>query len=172
MKTIPAEFVDEIWDQLQSTGEAEMSMLAQRMHEEQPFILVYLMAGEGMEAEGDEATAADEPTVPLPGRLVELGVVAWRVMAVANPALRTVTGEELVAAEAANMGALVTLDEGPESRFDEGAANLFGRYNQLPLLGALLSALMAGNEDTPELAGDDAGLNLLRLKSVIDCLDQ
>jgi hypothetical protein len=31
---------------------------------------------------------------------------------------------------------------------------------------------MEGNEDEPDLAGDNVGLALLHLKTVIDCLDQ
>jgi hypothetical protein len=43
---------------------------------------------------------------------------------------------------------------------------------QMPLLGAVLEALMEGNEEEPELLHEDIGLALLHLKTVIDCLDQ
>jgi hypothetical protein len=45
-------------------------------------------------------------------------------------------------------------------------------YNQMPLLGMILSALMADYADEPELAPDNLGLALLHLKTIIDCLDQ
>ena len=45
-------------------------------------------------------------------------------------------------------------------------------YHQRELLGFALEVMMAGNEAEPELAPDRIGLELLCLKTVIDCLDQ
>jgi hypothetical protein len=50
--------------------------------------------------------------------------------------------------------------------------NLMATYNQIDVLNAVIEALMAGNEDEPELAGEHIGLALLHLKTVVDSLDQ
>jgi hypothetical protein len=42
----------------------------------------------------------------------------------------------------------------------------------MPLLKSVIEALLIGNEEEPELAGDDVGTALLHLKTVLDCLDQ
>jgi hypothetical protein len=172
MKTIPVEFVDAIWEQVQSADTAEAMALAQQMQNEQPYVVAYLLASEDEGDGGKEGDERDGASDPQPGRLIELGAIAWRIMSTANRALPQVSPEHLMAAEEANFESLMTLDEGPESLFEEGTARLFRGYNQMPLLGALLEALMAGNEETPELADDSVGLDLLRLKSVIDCLDR
>jgi hypothetical protein len=36
----------------------------------------------------------------------------------------------------------------------------------------MIELLMAGQEETPELAGDEVGVGFLHLKTVIDVLDQ
>jgi hypothetical protein len=163
MKTISLELVEEVWDRVNQVDERAARKLADRMQKEQPFIMMYLLAAaEGEEPEG----RADR------GRLIELGLTAWQVMATAQPRLGLVSGEELLAAEQANVRFLEKLDDGPEAHYQDAAASLFRNYNQMPLLGAMLEALMSGNEDTPELADDLIGLDLLHLKTVIDCLDQ
>lgn len=163
MKTISLELIDEVWDRMNQIDERAARKLAERMQREQPFIMMYLLeAGEDEEPDGE----AD------PGRLLEFGLIAWQVMVAAHPRLRQVSGDELLAAEQANVRFLEQLDEGPEARYHDAASTLFRDYNQMPLLGAVLEALMSGNEDTPELAGDSVGLDLLHLKTVIDCLDQ
>ncbi len=82
------------------------------------------------------------------------------------------TGEELEAAEDANLKFLEEMDAGSEMDFVAGMQKMVASYNQMPLLGAVLEALMQGHEEHPELAPENLGMVLLDLKTVIDCLDQ
>lgn len=106
------------------------------------------------------------------GRLLELGAFIHEIMSSANPKLRRIMGEQLEAAEDANLKFLEELDEGSEMGFVESMQKLMATYNQMPLLGTVLEALMEGHEEHPELAPENLGMALLHLKTVIDCLDQ
>jgi hypothetical protein len=101
-----------------------------------------------------------------------LGAAVWQVMTEAGPPLRQVTDVELEAAEEANIRALEELEQDSEFAQRDAMSRLVADYNQMPLLGAVVEALMAGHEEAPELAPDHVGLALIHLKTVIDCLDQ
>jgi hypothetical protein len=67
---------------------------------------------------------------------------------------------------------LEEMEAGSEMDHMAGLQNLLATYNQVPLFTVVIEALMGGNEDEHELAGENIGLALLHLKSVLDCLDQ
>jgi hypothetical protein len=161
VKTIPQEIIDETWDRIADMSEEEAQALAQQMQERQPFMMVYLLAAD------ENWMAEDEP-----GRLLELGAIIWQIMSAAGKKLREVSGDELEACEEANVKFLEKLDEEPEMNFTDSVMKMMADYNQMPLLGAVVEALMEGYEETPELAPENIGMALLYLKTVIDCLDQ
>jgi hypothetical protein len=161
MRTLSIEEVDAVWNQFSQASEKECRRLAHRMKETQPVLMVYLLAAdENLFEEKDR------------GRLMELGSLVWTTMDHYQPSLRPVTEEEIDQAEAANIQHLKTLDEGSEMSSQEGMQKLISSYNQMPLLGAALEALVEDDPEEPDLLGEDVGLALLHLKSVIDCLDQ
>lgn len=161
MTTIPQTAIDEVWQRLNESSPEQARALAARMQREQPFLLVYLLAA-------DENLLGDEDR----GALLMLGATIWEIMSHHQPRLRQVTDGEIEAAEAANLRALEEMDEGSEVECQQAIQRLMSGYNQMPLLGAVLEALMAGHEETPELAPGHVGPALLHLKTVIDCLDQ
>jgi hypothetical protein len=161
MRTLSIEEVNRVWDQVSQASEKECRRMAQRMQKKQPFLMIYLLAmDENLAEEADR------------GRLMEVGSLIWATMDHYSPNLRLVTEEEIDRAETANVQHLKTLDEGSEIGCQEGMQKLVASYNQMPLLGTVLEALMEGNEEEPELLHEDVGLALLHLKTVIDCLDQ
>jgi hypothetical protein len=163
MKTIPAERVDQLWDRVNSATEAQTLELAKLMQERQPALMVYLLASEEtMEGAGEEDA----------GWLLSLGGIVFSIMSGQSPDLPTATPEEIEAAEEANLAMLEQLNEGSEADWMTSIQKLMFNYNQAPLLGAVVEALMEGHEDAPELAPDTVGLGLLALKTVIDCLDR
>ena len=161
MRTLSIEEVNQVWDQVSQASEKECRLLAQRMQKTQPVLMIYLLATDENLVEKEER-----------GRLMEAGSLVWATMAHYHPNLRPVTEEEIDRAEEANFHHMKTLDEGSEIGCQDGIQKLVASYNQMPLLGAVLEALMDGNEDEPELLHEDVGLALLHLKTVIDCLDQ
>jgi len=161
MKTIVTEQVNALWERISQASSEESARIAQRLQRKQPFIMVYLLASDEGLMEGQDR-----------GRLMELGAFIHEIMYSANPKLRRVTGKKLEAAEDANLKFLEELDEGSEMGFIASMQKLMATYNQMPLLGAVLEALMEGHEEHPELAPENLGMALLHLKTVIDCLDQ
>ena len=162
MKTIPIEVIERHWAALGEMDEAQVTAMAERMQTEQPYIMVYLLAAADME-EDPEADSS---------QLMEIGGGIWYVISQVKPGLRMVTDKELEAAESANFEFLQKLDDGPEAQLQTAGQSMFQSYNQMPLLGLAIEALMEGNEDCPELAQESIGLDLIHLKTVIDCLDQ
>ena len=135
--------------------------MAERMQQEQPFIMVYLLAA-------DESMLDENKR----GSLLMLGATIWQIMSGGGPPLRQVGDAELEAAEEANIRALEDLESGSEMTYTEAMQRLISNYNQMPLLGAVVEALMDGHTDEPDLAPEHLGLALIHLKTVIDCLDQ
>ncbi|MCP5518939.1 MAG: hypothetical protein H7A45_16980 [Verrucomicrobiales bacterium] len=161
MQTISPEKVAAIWQELSQMTQTQAADLAARMQEEQPAILVYLLAAE----QADEATQDA-------GWLMEIGALIWWAMTREAGPLPMVTPEQLDAAEDANIRFLEQLDEGSEINYHTALQSLAADYNQMPLFGHTIGQLMADATEEPELVDEGVGLALLRLKTVIDTLDQ
>jgi hypothetical protein len=161
LKTIPLETVDRIWTRINEGTPEETQRLVERMGAKQPFILAYLMA-------------IDERLTPKnnPGSLLMLGFIVWHIMSSSAPNLRQVTPEEIETAEELNVLQLEQMEEDSEINFQKAALKLFATYNQMPLLGAVLEALMEEVEESSNWIEDETGMAFLYIKSVIDCLDQ
>jgi hypothetical protein len=161
MKTIPSHVIDEVWERVNDTPEDEVKELVDRFGREQPALLAYLMASDEDTLEQDER-----------GNLMYLGLIIWLVLSESQPNLPQVSIEALEAAEDANITYLSKLEAGSEMGIVDAVQEMISTYNQMPLLGAMVEALMEGNEEEPEMAGENVGMSLLHLKTVIDCLDK
>lgn len=161
MKTIPIEIIDRCWEEITALDPSQMAAAMEQMSGEQPAILAFLMAGEDQDC--DEASH---------GTLIIVGYTIWRIISSQNENLRPVAIEELEQAEEANLAFLEKFDEGPEYQQQDFVQALLASYNQAPLLQATVEALMSGDEEHSEESDENAGILLLYLKSVIDCLDQ
>jgi hypothetical protein len=161
MKTISGKIIDRTWKRINETTGEDAQIRLDAMARQQPFIVAYLMAVEETLLKGEER-----------GHLLLIGLILWEVLSSEKPDLRQINMEDLEAAEQTNIKFLEDLEAGSEMDHMAGLENLMATYNQVPLLRAVIEALMAGNEEEPELAGEDIGLALLHLKTVLDCLDQ
>jgi hypothetical protein len=162
MKTISGKVIDRTWKRLNEATSEDTERVIDQMAKAQPLVLAYLMAV--------EETLRNEEKER--GELLLLGVMLWQVLSAENPGMRQVTMEELEQAEAANLKFLEELEAGSEMDYMNALTNLITTYNQSPSLTAVIEALMQGNEEEPELARETVGLELLHLKTVLDCLDQ
>ncbi len=161
MKTIPSETIDEIWGRISESTPDEVKTLFEGMQREQPALAAYLTFGDEDIMESEEK-----------GSLLFLGLIIWEILSNRRATLNEVTSAELEAAEDANFEFLEGLAEDSEISYTKAVTKMVVGYNQMPLLGAVVEALMEDYQETPELAGDNVGLALLHLKTVIDCLDQ
>jgi len=154
------------WHRLASLTPAQAQPQFERLSQQQPALMGYLMAMENLEREDRAA----EPAAG--GELLFTGIVVLEAMlSAAGHPLRAATVAEVEAAEERNVQSLQNMDEGAEVGWLDGVQGLMQTYNQTVLLGCLVSALMEDAKDEPDLADESAGLHLLTLKTVVDCLD-
>ena len=161
MKTISGKIIDRTWKRINEASEEEAQRLLDVMAKQQPFIVAYLLAVE-------ETLMAENER----GRLMLIGLILWEIIFAENPGLRSVTMDDLEAAEQVNIKFLEELEAGSEMDHMAGLQHLMNTYNQVPLLSAVIESLMAEDAEEPELASENIGLVLLHLKTVLDCLDQ
>jgi hypothetical protein len=162
MKTVSRDEITEAWTRLCDLAERETDVLVKQFMEEQPALGMYLFANlEDMEG-GAEHT-----------RIVELVVAAWQAMSkCAGRQLPAATPDEIERAEDATTRSLEELDEASEFEWESSVRDLIQDYNQREILGFGIEILMSGNEDTPELAPEGIGLEMVWLKTVVDALDR
>ena len=161
MNTISGKIIDRTWKRTNEATEEEGQRLLDVMAKQQPFVVAYLMAVE-------ETLMGEEER----GQLILIGLILWQIVSAEKPDLRQITMDDLEAAETHNLKFLEEMDAGSEMDHMAGLQNLLATYNQVPLFTVVIEALMGGDEENPELAGENIGLALLHLKSVLDCLDQ
>jgi hypothetical protein len=160
MKTIPDRTIERTWKKIsQATPENAQSMI-DALAKAQPYVFAYLMAVDETLFGGEER-----------GRLMLIGLVMWESLRKDGP-LQQISIEEIEAAEQVNLDFLEKLDAGSEMDYMDGMQELMSSYNQMPLLGAAIEALMEEDEEEPDMANENLGLALVHLKSVIDCLDR
>jgi hypothetical protein len=160
MNTIPDRAIERTWKRVTEATQEDAQAMLDALAKAQPFIFAYLMAV-------DETLYEDEQR----GQLLLIGLVLWEVLRKEAPT-HVIPIEDIQAAEESNLRFLEGLEAGSEMDYMEGMQQLISSYNQMPLLGAVVEALMEGNEEEPELANENLGLAMVHLKSVIDCLDR
>ena len=91
--------------------------------------------------------------------MAELVVAAWQAMSKsAGRQLPGAAPEEIERAEDAHTRTLEQLDEGSEFEGQNSVRDLCQDYSQREILAFGIEIWMSGNEDTPELAPEDIGL--------------
>ena len=162
MKPVSREQIEATWDRLCDLNEKQSVAFSQKFLKAQPAIGIFLLAT--TEEMGEEAEQSP---------LVELAMGLWEAMTqAAGKPLPELTPEEIESAEDENSGMLETLGDGSEFQMHDAAAGLITSFNQRDLLGFCVEILMQDNADQPELAPERVGLELLVLKTIIDCLDK
>ena len=159
MRTVTREEIVQVWDKLCAMERAESESTAKRFMREQPALGIFVTVNVEDQAEDS--------------RSIELVVAAWKAMTqAAGRRLKMITPEQVEAAEEVNTETLWRLDEGSEIEFTDFTRDMMETYKQRVLIGFAIEILMSGHEEQPELAPDNIGLELLLVKTVVDCLDQ
>ena len=161
MNTIPRELIIEVWERQCALGENEARSLMKQFFDEQPALGVYLFVC-------DEQLVQDAAS-----QLIPLASTIWEsATRTRGKRLKVVRPKIIDRAEAANTRMLEKLEDVSEFEWRETVERLFLGYQQQPLLAFCIEILMANDEETPELAPQRIGMELLWLKTVIDCIDQ
>ena len=162
MTALPREPILRAWERVCAFDEAKTTAVTKQFLKQQPTLSAYLLAcTEALGAEAGEST------------VIDLTITIWEAMTLANGRrLKMVRPKLIDQAEAANTKVLEKLELASEHEWQETVKQLVYGYNQRELLTFCMEILMADDEETPELAPDRIGLELLWLKTIIDCLDQ
>jgi len=161
MEPIPEDDVEKMWIRFNEMSVDETPELIQRMTEEQPLVLAYLMAV------GDTIFNEDEREL-----LVFLGIVIWETMSQGTTPLPPITEEILDEAEEANVQMLEYLEGESQSGLWETTESIIDNYNQRHVLGYVLEAIMEEPEEGCEIRDENRGIMMIYLKTVIDCFDR
>ena len=161
MNPIPADIVEKTWIQMAAMSPEDAPEMIDRMTQEQPLILTYLMAV------GDELFNQDEREL-----LLFLGIVIWKIMQQGDTPLPEITEEMIDEVEESNFNMLEYLDGESEKEFNETTAAMIENFNQKEILAHVLEAIMEEPEEGCEITEENQGMLLIYLKTVIDCFDR
>ena len=163
MKPIPKKIVEETWQELGEISPFEVPKLVDKMKNEQPLLLAYLLAVDHDILNEDEREL-----------LLYIGINIWKMMSRGDKRLKKVTEKSLKKNEKNNENMIKYLANEPD--FDEAVINIAENYNQKEVLKYVIEALM---EDEPDENGtycnirdEYIGAMFMSIKTVIDCLDQ
>jgi len=149
------------WDEAGEADDVQVLETIQEFSEEQPALMIFT------HAQLENADDADDSP------LAEIVVAIWRAMSkAAGKKLRIVPPEEVDAADEKNTRELEKLQDAPEQEWQQAGVEAMQKYNQRELYAFALEVLMETYKDAPDLAPDNLGMDLLSIKTVIDCLDQ
>jgi hypothetical protein len=161
MNPIPADIVEKTWEKMIGMAPEEAPEMIERMTQEQPLILAYLMAM------GDELFNPDEQEL-----LLFLGIVIWQLMQQGDTLLPVVTENMIDEIEESNFKMLEYLEGEPEGDFNETVSSMLENYNQKEILTHVLEAIMEEPEEGSEISEEHQGMMMIYLKTVIDCFDR
>ena len=161
MNTISGKIIDRTWKRINESTAEDVQQLTAKLFENQPFAGAYLMAVEETLLPESER-----------GNLLFIALTLWEIMSAGREPLRMATQEDIEAAEAVNVKFLEDLEAGSEMDHTDAFQHLMATYNQGPLLGAVVEALMSENAEDPDSAPESVGIALLHLKTVLDCWDK
>ena len=161
MNSIPAEIVEEMRIELSEMSPDAAPDIIDRMSNEQPLVLAYLMAI------GDNLFNQDEREL-----FVFLGVVIWQIMSQGDTPLPQVTEKMIDEIEESNFKMLEYLEDESEADFIETTDNMLENYNQQEVLKYVIEVIMEEPEEDCEITEESQGLMMIYLKTVIDCFDR
>lgn len=139
---------------------SKVGALMDKMRDEQPNLLAYLLAVD------HDILGQDEREL-----LLYLGVVVWRIMSQGLRRTPRVTQKALDEAEARNLKMVEHLQKQSEAGFQEATKRMIDNYGQPEVLGFVIEALMEEPEEGHSIDDAKTGILMLDLKTVIDCLD-
>lgn len=131
MEPISADTIEKTLQKMEKMSLTDIQKLMDKMGEEQPYVLAYLMAIGGNSLNLDEREL-----------LVYLGTVVWQIMSQGSEPLAQVSGEILDEFEEKNWQMVEYLQGEPDADFDTTVETIFKNYPQSEVLRYVIEALM------------------------------
>lgn len=159
IKFITFDQVVEASEFLSTLDEEQSEALVHKFSQDQPFILVYLMAVYADELDEEEQEL-----------LFYIGFTIWYAL-YTNTQIPSIDEETLDAAEADNEDMLNYLSQEDETGFHQIAEVLLNDHPQHDLLRYALTVILEEEEDEKHLliSEDSKSLMFIALKTIIDC---
>ncbi len=162
MNPISLDIVEKTWNVVAEISEQNASEMVNRMGEQQPLMLAYLM-----EAGGDELNREERE------QLLYLGIVVWQIMLQGTTPPPQIDEEILEEVEGVNIKMLEYVEGEPDSDFVDTIQKIINNYNQKEVLWYIVESLMENPEEEEGIIRDEnIGLLFIYLKTVIDCFDK
>jgi hypothetical protein len=159
MKSISAEVATKTWEKMCSVTPDEAVKMMDRMNEEQPAILAFLMAS------GEDILSKKEQELQL-----YLGVVIWQIMLEGDPKISTIPIETIEMIEEMNIASLNNLDSTSHEKINLEAENIFHNFNQQEVFRLIMEIVM--KESDGLITEENKGIMFFNLKTIIECFDR
>ncbi|HEY1171383.1 MAG TPA: hypothetical protein VGH19_08455 [Verrucomicrobiae bacterium] len=159
MNQVPRETIEAVWEKQSDFSDDDWSQWVDQFAQEQPALLVYLGAADQTVRDSEDGNS----------ELMLLAALIYDSLR-ARSTLPAIEPEVIEDAEDANIALLQSLDDASEAEHHAVVEKMINEYPQAPMIAFIMERLMEGNEETPELAPDQVGMELLYLKTMIDAL--
>lgn len=158
---ISAQVVEQTWQRVAQTPFSEVAGLVDEMRREQPVMLAYLLAADGLPFNRNECE-----------HILYIGMVAWQIMKQSQRPLRQVTENRLKSIEEVNYKFLERLAGGSEEDFVQNTDRMLWDYAEPEVLRYLYEAITEESTDPYEtpIRDEYQGLAFVYLKTVLDAM--
>ncbi|MDY6833376.1 MAG: hypothetical protein SVY53_01060 [Chloroflexota bacterium] len=160
MDPISVDIVEGTWEMVATLSEEKVQKLAVEMREEQPTLMMYLLAVD------DDILNQEEREM-----LFYMGTLIWLIMSQGTQILPTITEESLDAAEEKNIEMLECLKDKDEAEYMDALMGIVENYGQPAILRCVVELLMDDSEEDAVIRDESVGAMFIDLKTVIDCFD-
>ncbi len=155
---ISSEIIEKTWQKISGSSVKKAQKLINRMSEEQPFVLAYLLGVD------DDIFSQYERE-----DLIFLGVAVWQVMLQGDKPLPKVTDTMLKEAEDNNFKLVERLNKKKGASIEKASMQMIESHKQPEILKYLLEAIMEETDTNSPDSDDHGGLMFIDLKTVLDC---
>lgn len=159
---ISADTVNETWQRMAETPEAEIPFMIDEFTGEQPAVLAYLLAADPDVFNEEEREA-----------VFYIGLVTWQIMKQSRRQLQAVSEERLFQIEDENYEFLDILSSDTEADFLSATLDMIENHPEPEVLRYLIEAVMEDDEpDDPGFRDDVKGMAFIYLKIALEALIQ
>lgn len=161
MQNLTFEEISENWNKLEELELDDIPEFVDKLGQEQPFVLAYLMTTGSNILDQNEREA-----------LLFTGLMIWHISTLKCQVIPEISSELIDEKESKNIKMLEYLAGEPESDFMETVEHIMARYSQAELLKFVIDKLMSEPENENEIREDNVGMIVIYLKTIIDCMDE
>jgi hypothetical protein len=151
--------VTQVWQEIASMPTDAAPALIERMQDEQPALLAYLLALEAYDLPQEEFEV-----------ILYLGIAIWQMMKRGHPRLMRASIKKIEQAEEENTKTLDFMEEDTEGDFLSATLGPLEAYPEPEVLRYIVEALMEPDPEDVALSDEAVGIAFLHLKTALDAL--